>query len=434
MPFQKLIAIASILYTLVACSTENTPRHWKGYAILGNGNVCAVYSDDDRFSKSGIQHFYYKNFTADYISSSFCDIVLENGSLLKGEESIGMANFYTTSTKIISESKEFELQVNSFPERGVVISLIRNEGLKNSSYEYKINFRKEIRTDQRIELESFNISRNFAYLKWNNDVSLLICLTDTLSALSFTDSILTCKGKLLSDTLQILISASDNRLNEISNSLTLSNIHSDYWENWMNSGVVPKFNNEKYLEYYKRNLYAAKASNLNGMVPADITGQFVTNNMPQLYPRDAMMTAKVFIKTGHLDEAKQIIEFWADQDIPRKSKGEWFARYDAYGNAVDAGSGARYDEPEWDANAYFVKLVDMYYQKTGDWLVDSLQIYKTANFLVDKLDKNNLLFEGGIIEWSGYLPSTNMTAAAALKTASEIARNFGNINNSKLYV
>jgi hypothetical protein len=433
MPFLKLIAVVSLLFAIVSCSTENTPRNWKGSAILGNGNVCAVYSDDERFSKSGIQHFYYKNYTADYISSSSCDILLENRSILKGEKSIGMENFYTTSTKIKSGSNHFEIQANSFPELGVVLSLIRTEGLKNSTYEYKINFRKEIQTDQIIELESFNIFRNFTSIKWNNDVFLIIGVTDTSSILSFTDSILTCKGKLHSDTLQILISASDDRLDEISNSLTASEIYSDYWEKWINSGAVPNLENQQYLDYYKRNLYAVKASNLHGMIPADITGQFVTNNMPQLYPRDAMMIARVFIKTGHLDEAKQIIDFWANQKIPRKSKGEWFARYDAYGNAVDAGSGARYDEPEWDANSYFIRLADMYYKKTGTWLVDSLQIYETSDFLVNNLDKNNLLFEGGIIEWSGYLPSTNMTAAAALKTASEMAQNFGNVNKSKLY-
>jgi len=65
--------------------------------------------------------------------------------------------------------------------------------------------------------------------------------------------------------------------------------------------------------------------------------------------------------------------------------------------------------------------------------VDSLQIYETADFLVNKLDKNNLLFEGGIIEWTGYLPATNMIAAAALKTASNIANSFGNVQKSENY-
>lgn len=91
----------------------------------------------------------------------------------------------------------------------------------------------------------------------------------------------------------------------------------------------------QYLEAYKRNLYCVKSADLNGQLPADITGQFVTNNMPQLYPRDAMMCARVLLLTGHAEEAKQIIEFWAKPDIPMKSPGEWHARYDAHGKAVD---------------------------------------------------------------------------------------------------
>jgi len=435
MSVRKFLIFTSIvsIFILQSCSTNNFSSNWKGYSILGSGTVCAVYSDDDRLSKSGIQHFYYKNYTADYISSSFCNVILKNDSLLQGKKSIRMANFYTTSTKKISGLKIFEIRAKSIPEHGIIISLLRNKELENATYEYRIDFQKKIITDKTISLVYTKVVENSALLQWNNNVSLKIGLTDTSGTMSFTDSILTCRGRLNSDTTHIVISASDNNPDEISDNFTFKDIPANYWEDWMNSGVLPEFENKKYLEYYKRNLYAAKSANLNGMVPADITGQFVTNNMPQLYPRDAMMIARVFLKTGHFEEAKQIIEFWADENIPRKSKGEWYARYDAHGNAVDAGSGARYDEPEWDANGYFIQLVNMYYKNTGVLLVDSLQIYETADFLVNKLDSNNLLFEGGIIEWSGYLPATNMTAAVALNTASEIAGKFGNQRRSNLY-
>jgi len=429
----KLYVSTFIIFIFLSCSQTKTSSNWKGYAVLGNGNVCAVYSDDDRLNKAGIQHFYYKNFATDYISSSSCKVYLENSSLFNSEKTIRMANFYTTSTKIKSDSNAFEIQVNSFPGLGIVISQIRNQGLANSTYEYKINFRKEIQTDKIIKLISAEISKNSADIKWSNNVSLLIGLSDTSGRMSFSDSVLTCYGNFDADTVCVFISASDSKIDKIPINLSVNNIPFDYWDNWMNSGVMPQFDNEQYLDYYQQNLYAAKSANLYGMIPADITGQFVTNNMPQLYPRDAMMTARVFFKTGHFEETKQVIEFWANTEIPRKSQGEWYARYDAYGNAVDAGSGARYDEPEWDANGYFIQLLDMYFKETEVWLVDSLKIYEVADFLVNKLDKNNLLFEGGIIEWSGYLPATNMTAAAALNTASEIAKKFGNNRKSSFY-
>lgn len=425
--------IGFFLLLILSCSQSEKLQHWKGYAIIGNGEVCAVYSDDDRLSKSGIQHFYYKNYTADYISSSSCKVLLENGLELSGNKIVGMANFYTASSKIESASKAFEIQVNSFPDIGLVVSLLRNEELVNSTYEYKIHLRKNIKTDKTIKLVDSNVTDTLVLLKWNNNISLILSSNNVSGSISLADSVLTLTGKLETDTTTIIIAAYENLFEKTSGELINKNSNTNYWEDWIISGVIPEFQNQLYGEYYKQNLYAAKAANLYGMIPADITGQFVTNNMPQLYPRDAMMTARVFLKTGHLEEAKQVIEFWANEEIPRKSKGEWYARYDAYGNAVDAGTGARYDEPEWDANGYFILLLDMYYKKTGEWLIDSLQIYETADFLVNKLDKNNLLFEGGIIEWSGYLPSTNMTAAAALNTASKIAHDFGNNKKSVLY-
>ena len=281
--------------------------------------------------------------------------------------------------------------------------------------------------------------KNSVVLEWDNNTSILIGSLNNSDLIKFKESTIKIEGNLKSSFAHIIFIAADSeqeclaKYESFQNEQDLYRLAKQHWISWINSGKVPEFEDEQYLEYYKRNLYAAKAANLNGMIPADITGQFVTNNMPQLYPRDAMMTARVFLKTGHFEEAKQVIEFWANKEIPGKTKGEWYARYDAYGKAVDAGTGARYDEPEWDANGYFIQLLDMYHKQTGEWLVDSLQIYETADFLVNNLDKNNLLFEGGIIEWTGYLPATNMTAAAALKTASNIAKSFGNTQKSVLY-
>jgi len=125
-----------------------------------------------------------------------------------------------------------------------------------------------------------------------------------------------------------------------------------------------------------------KVANLNGRIPADITGQFVTNGMPQLYPRDAMMCARVLLLTGHTEEARQVIEFWARPEVPMKTPGEWYARYDAHGNGVDAGSGARFDEPEWDANGYYIYLLNEYHRSKRVWLADARLFYELADFLV----------------------------------------------------
>jgi GH15 family glucan-1,4-alpha-glucosidase len=413
------------------CSVPATKHHWKGSAILGNGEICVVYSDDERLDKTGIQHFYFKDFTADYISSSSCDFFVEDGSKISGEKSISLTNFYTTSTVYNSEEKIFEVQAHSLPDIGLILTLInKNKQTDNSSFNYKIHFRKNIITDRQIHLEQKMINSEKSIIKWSNGVSLSVASNAMSNSMTFADSILTIKGNWNTDSVHIIFSAFDDTNKKIAKN---KKPNSNYWNAWLETGLIPEFENEIYTEYFKRNLYAARAANLIGMIPADITGQFVTNNMPQLYPRDAMMTARVFVKTGHLEEAKQVIRFWTDKKIPRKSPGEWYARYDANGKAVDAGSGARYDEPEWDANGYYIQLLEMLHNKTGEWLVDSLQIYEVADFLVNNIDENDLLFEGGIIEWSGYLPATNMTAVAALQTSAKIANEFGNTRKANLY-
>jgi len=53
---------------------DSSYKAYKGYMILGNGDVAAVYSDDPRTSGKGIQSLYYKNYTASYINSSYLKI------------------------------------------------------------------------------------------------------------------------------------------------------------------------------------------------------------------------------------------------------------------------------------------------------------------------------------------------------------------------
>ena len=76
----KIIKISLLLIIFISYST--TPqsitsaqkKSYKGNAILGNGNLCAVYSDDPRIVKQngtkGIQHLYFKDYTADYVAST----------------------------------------------------------------------------------------------------------------------------------------------------------------------------------------------------------------------------------------------------------------------------------------------------------------------------------------------------------------------------
>ena len=97
------------------------PKRWPGSAILGNGNICAVYSDDARINPKstlrGVQHLYYRDYTVDYIASTSFEVLDAAGRPLRedpsGPTSLGMENFYTTLSKwrladeIQAESRAF---------------------------------------------------------------------------------------------------------------------------------------------------------------------------------------------------------------------------------------------------------------------------------------------------------------------------------------
>ncbi len=444
-------SLLTLLVLSTCCLLEgqqtNSKRSWKGYAILGDGHLTAVYSDDDRITAAthakGIQHFYFQNYTADYISSTSFNFPSQPAA----PASVGMQNFFTAQTQTrLSNGASQNVTCFVHPAGAAVLSLSTDGPSTQGRYQFQAVLRKDIKTDTQTTLTSLHTENNVAVAVWSNGTALAIAPKSPAETVTVENATVTVTGTLSEKarTAEVLLIPAPSqkealaKVQFVRGEKDLGTAASKHWNDWMNAGRLPVFKGNtaeaaQYLEAYKRNLYCVKSANLNGQIPADITGQFVTNNMPQLYPRDAMMCARVLLLTGHAEEARQIIEFWANPKIPMKTPGEWYARYDAHAKAVDAGSGARFDEPEWDANGYYLYLLNAYYQGQHVWLATPELTYKLADFLVNHLSPNGLLWEGGIVEWTGYLPATNMICSAALKTATSIARMHGNEQKAKAY-
>ncbi len=192
------------------------------------------------------------------------------------------------------------------------------------------------------------------------------------------------------------------------------------WRRWFRSGIHPPLVDTPLLSAYEATLSSLAATSLRGAVPADMTGQFVTEGRPQLYPRDALMTARALAEAGHEEAAEQILRFW-NTGIPEKTPGEWYARYDAEARATAGGSGAPFDLPEWDANGYYASLALRLYALTGRRVDDSALLRRLLDFVVAHQDSDGLLSEGGIIEWEGRLPATAMNVAAGLRHGAILA-------------
>lgn len=423
---------------------------WKGYSILGDGHVTVVYSDDNRITDlthaRGIQHLYFRDYTADYVASTSFDAT-DRAPADAEPPRVGMKNFFTAQTLTrLADGSERRVLCWVHPAGAVVLALKQTPAAAGRTFRFVAQLRREIRTDIVVSLESLRVEDGVATAVWSNGTVLEIGGRNPQDRISVNGDSIEVSGVLPADTAEASVviapaaSAEEARskIRALREDRDPEITASQYWNAWISHGVLPRFGEDTpeaaaWLELYKRNLYCVKAATLNGQIPADITGQFVTNGMPQLYPRDAMMCARVLLLTGHPDEARQVIEFWASPQVAMKTPGEWYARYDAHARAVDSGSGARFDEPEWDSNGYFIYLVAKYHQMHGVWLANRELIWKLADFLVAHIRENGLLWEGGIVEWSGYLPATNMICSAALKTAAAIARDSGDAARTLKY-
>ena len=97
-------ALVLTVFAALHCSAQpaDQKRPWKGYSILGNGHLTAVYSDDSRIvsltHQKGIQHLYFKDYTADYVASTSFELV--GGSA--GASEVGMKNFFTAQPSACS--------------------------------------------------------------------------------------------------------------------------------------------------------------------------------------------------------------------------------------------------------------------------------------------------------------------------------------------
>jgi hypothetical protein len=446
-----IILCSVLMLSVPRADAEEQPmtRRWPGFAILGNGSVCAVYSDHPGpFPQStlrGIQHLYYRDFTADYVASTDLEVVDPSGAICPTDprrpDSVDMENFHTTWAKVpLAGGRRLEKRACAHPDDAILLIYRVTGASPGHSYRFQARLLRRILTDRTILLDRSAAIDGDAVFSWTNGVSLAIGTYSGDGAAAIDAMGLSLSGPLEDGALLVIVAAGATPDEAVAH-LTAIRAQDDpretaaaHWEAWLSAGVVPALEESALLEAYLRNLYAAQAACLNGQIPADITGQFRTHNMPQLYPRDALMCARVFLLTGHLEEARQVMAFWARPEVPQKTPGEWYARYDAHEQAVDAGSGARYDEPEWDSNGYLIQLAAEYQARTGRWPVEQAVLFELADFLVDHIDENGLLFEGGIVEWSGYLPATNMIAAAALRTASRMAADDGDDLRSERYV
>ncbi len=423
---------------------------WPGHAILGNGRLCAAYSDDKMVTKSdgckGVRHLYFDNFSADYLKSSSFEICDSVGDVISDSSSTLMLSFFTVGSSFFKGGKQLLTSSARAASFDGLIFQCSGYNRVTSWPVFKVVFNENPSSSEQIRLVEIKALKNGnLFVRWSNNVFFILFSNAAVDIYKKSNTVVEMRfpqAEVQRVEVFLLAGNDEKKLIERADSLShtqgLWTESGRYWDSWISKGSLPypvarDSVQHLYNEYYSRNIYASFCSNLNGQLPACISGQFLTNGLPQVYPRDALMVARALMESGYPASAASIIRFWTEKQVPLKSSGEFYVRYDAFGKAVDAGTGVRFDEPEWDAGAYLICLLHDYSLQYGTMLADTSLIFSLADFLSKSISANGLLYDGGITEWTGYHPSTNMLGAASLMSAAEIAAKYGRADLKEKY-
>lgn len=195
-----------------------------------------------------------------------------------------------------------------------------------------------------------------------------------------------------------------------------------YWQAWLSINAINSVSN--YPEASNTALIALKAANLSGFLPADLTGHYFAKNKVCFYVRDALMGARAFLYSGHIEEFESVISFLLG--CPLKNNGEFYQRYNAQ-QLPDEGANNNVFS-QMDAIGYFTRDVSDYVRLCGKLPVDMKVVIRIVDVLFALSRKNGLFGpEGGVNEGvygPAYITSTNMFIAGGLLGIAKVAENY----------
>lgn len=453
---------------------------YKGVTTVGFDNFTALYSNSESFSEGfnrGIQHLFYNDYTYDLIKKcitlirneenllysnitydlhhapkeieiieegwedlykvyskykeykgierkSFC-YALDNCIVI--EESIRNNNsinvcidvfayivFNNTKKGLLEYNKDYDCLIwdSGVKEKYVIIGLDRKSDFHVLSVEH-INF--DFAGFQKILQKEYNQKD---HLKSEFGISAAIgsqCNIPSDEQILFRWFIVPCKK--IEEGLKFLQRIRNINLQEYGNVIYTSFID-------QTSKVIDynKYANNKWKKIYYRNLLAIKSVNLNGFIPADITGHYFTHLGPCFYPRDALMVAKAFLYSELFEEAKKIFNFLSNLEF--KEKGEFYQRYDCYCKPSEGAN--NYVEHQLDSIGYYLSLIKYYFDLTGELLINKDKLEEIIHCCESYKGYNKLIGpEGGVNEGvygQAYITSTNMFILGGLMNARKLLK------------
>ncbi len=417
---------------------------YPGLAYVGNGQLVGLYGLNETIhdQKSiGLQHLYVENYETDYIYSALSVVQVDDwcyyGDRIKplaghpqkqkSAQSTSEKGFVFTDTFAYEafEKKDrmycandtslvFECQVKNTSQKELkmqISSLIVTTNHENQLYKKEDEVRLthdnqclyvQTQDEQLVCRASKESPSGFMYRGIQNllykeklfeegtiisQQSLVVSLTKTIHLKPFERH-----------TFKWAITTQKKRVDfEKSEQIAVT-----YWQQWLAK------TRHKVIETSIPNLIALKAVNMNGFIPADLTGHYFASDNVSFYVRDALHAARAFLYSGYYDECKQIIEC-VDQ-LQRRENHEIYQRYNAR-RLPDEGANNNVFS-QIDFIGYLLRVVADFYHLTQELILPLTQLIEDVHILGNIAQKNGLYGpEGGVNEGvygPAYITSTNI--------------------------
>jgi len=312
--------ISLTAFFLAGCTApeEEAPafdfQNHPGAAVVGNNNVCAVYSDDTRTFNDdnpvpgGIQGYYFRESEISYIQGSSITFVDDTGVIETQRDTFGLDPFFSPFNKSAGEDFNYQTQLFAAAQ-----DIIIQQVTIHAERELNTFVRWSLYTPTapgKIQMSATDILKDGIYHRYNNEVILAFAATAEGSQYDFdntagittvttplhleakTDTTLTfviAAGTSDTEVITKMFAAEDNEIFDKAYR---------YWNDWLESTATPDFPNEHYERSYIANLYTVYASEFTeaGQIQImDTTGISLAER------------AQDYIIDGDYEEGKQLI-------------------------------------------------------------------------------------------------------------------------------
>jgi hypothetical protein len=290
---KKLSLFIIVLILLGGCTPRDEEgiapdlKKYPGSAVIGNGEVCVVYSDDNRVFDSaapvpgGIRRYYHDDFSLNYIHGSMIEFLTDTGAVTMVQDTFGLDPFF--SPYRVGHSEFFDMESRIFmTEEGITVQRIEIKPHRDldTFIRWTLNVPAEVGLEGETVVKGYDVLDDGLYIRYGNGLILSIgtygersqfiydrdngiaSATTPLRLTADRDTTITffiTSGYSDTEVITRLFAVDDGDLFETAGG---------QWLAWLDRDSRPAFPDDHYRDAYDRNRYALHASIRGG----DIAG------------------------------------------------------------------------------------------------------------------------------------------------------------------